>query len=82
MNNNRITLVCRTIVGEPTVSRRPHVQQRWKQSRQEGGGAVIPCEWSIVCSDTEAPNILGQLKEVIAKIEGGPNMIVLTENVN
>jgi len=40
-------------VGNPTASKKPPTSQKWAMHNREGGGAVIPCTWKLIVSDTD-----------------------------
>ena len=39
------------ITGQPTVTTRPSVGQKWRKDVQQGQGVYIPCHWLIRCKD-------------------------------
>ena len=44
-------VVARNITGQPTITKRTPMHQKWKQNVQHGGVAFIPCVWKIQCRD-------------------------------
>ena len=51
MSHRAFVVIVSVITGQPTVTKRPPVGQKWRQNIQQGGGAYIPCQWIIRCPD-------------------------------
>ena len=69
--------VLRLTTGQPTVTKRPPVSQKWRRNVQQGGGAYIPCEWIIRCSGAVVEEVKERIVRAISELgEEGAEMDV------
>ena len=68
MSHRAFVVVISVITGQPTVTKRPAVGQKWRQNFQQGGGAYIPCQWIIRCADGTVEEVKEKIEKVISEL--------------
>lgn len=68
MSHGAFVVVISVITGQPTVTKRPPVGQKWRQNFQQGGGAYIPCPWIIRCADGTVEEVKEKIEKVISEL--------------
>lgn len=68
MSYRAFVVVISVITGQPTVTKRPPVGQKWRQNFQQGGGAYIPCQGIIRCADGTVEEVKEKIEKVISEL--------------
>lgn len=68
MSHHAFAVIVSVITGQPIVTKRPLVGQKWRQNIQQGGGAYIPCQWIIRCPDGNVEEVKEKIEQVISEL--------------
>ena len=78
--NLRLSLLSKSVNGEPTVSVRPNAAQKFQRNKQAGGGAYIPATIHVEGPREHKKAVLDRVRTSLAECENGELMTIDIES--